>query len=308
MPEIDQSRKIKAKKRGNALGIWFFKVFLQLFGLNGAYRLLYIVCFHYLIFDREAVSGALAYVNKRFPGCGFLKGRRHVYRIFINQGRHFIDRYAFISKHTMFDIKLRGPDSLPALAGDAGQGLILLMTHIGNWQIAMTTVKELKKTVYMLMRPEDNPAIKGSLAISSEGGPVRVISPEQYLGGIIEIMNALRKGNIVSMMGDRGYGFNVIDVDFLGDKAWFPCSAFTIAAATSCPVVVLLSTKTGNRKYSVDVARVMHPSYRAGSEKRRQLRGWVQEYAGILESYVEKYPYQCFLFNDIWKSGAKTEA
>ena len=308
MPENDHLRKIKVKKRGNTLGVWFFKVFLQLFGLNGAYRLLCIVCSYYLVFDWVVVSRALAYINKRFPGCGFFKSRRHVYRLFLCQGRCLIDRYALISKHTMFDIKLSGSDSLVPLASNVSQGFILLMTHIGNWQVSITTISELKKTVYLLMRPEDNAAIKDSLAISLEKGPVRVISPEQYLGGVIEIMNVLSEGNIVSMMGDRGYGSNVIDVDFLGEKAWFPCSAFTIAATANCPVVVLLSTKKGKREYSVDVAKVIQPSFVKGSDKRQQLRDWVQEYAALLESYVMKYPYQCFLFYDIWKKEMKTEA
>lgn len=307
MAENDSLRKFKVKKRGNALGVWFFKIFLQLFGLSGAYRLLFIVCSYYLIFDWVVVSRALTYINKRFPGCGFFKGRRHVFRLFLSQGRCLIDRYALISKRSLFDIQLRGSDSLVPLASNVGQGFILLMTHIGNWQVSLTTISELKKTVYLLMRPEDNSAIKDSLAINQENGPVRIISPEQYLGGVIEIMTVLSEGNIVSMMGDRGYGSNVIDVDFLGEKAWFPCSAFTIAAAANCPVVVLLSTKTGKQEYKVDAAKVMRPSFRKGSDKRQQLRGWVQKYAILLESYVMKYPYQCFLFHDIWKKEVKNE-
>ena len=33
------------KKRGNGLGIWFFKTTMRLAGLRGAYALLYPVCF-----------------------------------------------------------------------------------------------------------------------------------------------------------------------------------------------------------------------------------------------------------------------
>ena len=40
------------EKRGNELGLWFFMVFLRLFGLRGAYGLLYIVCLYYVIFGR----------------------------------------------------------------------------------------------------------------------------------------------------------------------------------------------------------------------------------------------------------------
>ena len=303
----ENPEKIIVKKRGNALGVWFFKIFLRFFGLKGAYWLLRIVCFYYLIFDRAAVLGAMAYIKRRFPDCGYMESLKHVYRLFISQGKQLIDRYALISKSVPFDISLRGYDKLVPLASVREKGLILLTTHVGNWQIAMTSIENLKKTVYMLMRPEDNPAIHNSLLISSEEGPIRVISPEQYLGGVPKIMEVLADGNIIAMMGDRGYKFNVVETDFLGSKAVFPCSAFAIAAATKCPVAILLSTKVAERKYSVDVAKIMNPSYVTGTDKRGQLKGWVQEYATLLESYLADYPYQCFLFHDIWKN-IKTEA
>ena len=68
------------------------------------------------------------------------------------------------------------------------------------------------------------------------------------------------------------------------------------------PVVVLLSAKTSYKKYLVDVRNVLYPRYRGAVGKKEQLRAFVQEFAGILDSYTAQYPYQCFLFQDIWKS------
>lgn len=307
MPRAEKSRKIKVKKRGNALGFWFFKVALHLFGLKGAYGLLYFVCIHYLLFDRTAVFGALAYINRRFPKSNYLKRRLHVYRLFISQGKHLIDRYAYISKRQVFNFNLQGYDQLEPLLKDPGQGIVLLMSHVGNWQVAMVALKKMKKTVYMLMRPEDNQAVQSALQISSEDEHIKIISPEQYLGGVVEIMNALKEGNIVAMMGDREYGVNAIDVTFLGDKAWFPYSAFSIAAAAKCPIVILLSSKNSTYEYSVDVDKVMWPSYEKGKDKHQQLKHWTQEFTILLETYVNEHPYQCFLFHDVWKGEHSTD-
>lgn len=301
MQEAEQSRKIKVKKRGNALGFWFFKVFLIFFGLQGAYRLLYLVCFHYALFDWPAISAAMAYVSRRFESCSYIQCRIHIYKLFISQGKQLIDRYALISKRVHFDITLKGYEQLVSLARDTEHGFILLMTHVGNWQIAMTTLKELKKTVYLLMRPEDNQALQKELGISSEYSYVKIISPEQYLGGVVEIMNALKDGHVVAMMGDREYGFNGVDINFFGEKARFPQSAFSIAAAAKCPAVVLMSTKIAARKYCVEVAKVINPRYERGIKKQDLLRNTVQEFASILEAYLVKYPYQCFLFHNVWK-------
>lgn len=300
MQAAEQSRKIAVKKRGNALGFWFFKVSLRLFGLKGAYGLLYFVCLHYLFFDRLAVSAALAYVNKRFRKGGFLKRRLHVYRLFINQGKQLLDRYAAITGAKVFDIQLKGYEKLKALLGDSKQGIILLTAHVGNWQVAMTTLKELNRTVYLLMRPEDNPAVQGSLNISPEQSHIKIISPEQYLGGTLEVMKALGEGNIVSIMGDRKYEFDALGISFLENKAYFPFGAFSIAASSKCPIIILLSAKLSWCRYIVDVSHVLYPRYEGQGIKREQLRKYVQEFAWILDKYVQEYPYQCFLFHDVW--------
>ena len=296
------TRKIIAKRRGNALGFYFFRVFLKVVGLRGAYGFLYFICLHYLLFDRQAVDRALAYAKRRFPGSGFLALRLHVYRLFLGQGKQLIDRFATISKNETFDIKVEGLERLTEILRDRQEGFILLTAHVGNWQIALTTLKNLNRTVHLVMRPEDNPAVERSLHISKEGDFIRTISPETELGGVVQIMNALKQGDIVSIMGDRKYSFEALGVSFLGDKAYFPYGAFAIAAAASCPIVVLLSAKIAYKQYLIDVSNVLHPRYDGALHKKEQLRSFVQQFAMFLDTYTQRYPYQFFLFHDIWKS------
>jgi len=292
--------RIKAKRRGNRLGFWFFKVLLKLLGLPGAYALLYFVCLHYLIFDQSAVSNALSYIRRRFPDNGFFKNRLEVYRLFISQGKQLIDRAAVLSNKNLFDIQLKGYAQLKRLLEDKNSGFVLLTAHLGNWQIALTTLKEMAKPVYLIMRPEDNAAVKDSLNIDAEDSFIKNISPEGYLGGVVEAMQVLKEGNIVSIMGDRKYGFEALEISFLKDKAYFPFGAFSLAASSNCPVVVLLSAKLANNKYIVDVSHILYPRYNSNKDKREQLKTYVQEFANILDDYVAEYPYQCFLFHDVW--------
>lgn len=301
MQNQDNAAKISAKTRGNRLGFWFFRAFLKLFGLSGAYSLLYFVCLHYLLFDREAVSSALAYIKRRFPGCGPFKSAFKVYRLFISQGKQLIDRFAIISGSNVFDFELKGYERLSALLADENKGFVLLTAHVGNWQVALTALKKMHKPVYLIMRPEDNAAVRESLNIDAQDDSIRVISPAGYLGGVVEAMNVLKEGSIVSIMGDRKYGFEGMDISFLKDRAYFPFGAFSIAASSNCPVVVLLSAKLPGRKYVVDVSHVLYPHYDGAKDKKGQLRKYVQEFAGVLDKYIEEYPYQCFLFHDVWR-------
>jgi predicted LPLAT superfamily acyltransferase len=301
MNKSKTSQSAGTGKRGNKLGFWFFEMSLRVFGLRGAYGLLYVVCLYYVLFDSAALTSALPYIDRQFPGSGFLKKRFRVYRLFISQGKQLIDRYAAVINPKLFNFHLKGAEEFFNLLRNSTRGLILLTTHVGNWQIAMTTLNKMEKTVYLLMRPEDNPAVQNSLRVGHEGGGIKVISPQAYMGGIVEIMNVLKAGHVVSIMGDRSYGARTLAVPFLGENAHFPYSAFAIAAAAECPVVLLFSVKDAFQRYIVDVSNVLYPRYTGRRNKEAQLRPWVEKFAGIIENFVRQYPYQCFLFCDVWK-------
>lgn len=290
-----------AKKRGNKLGFWFFKTSLKIFGLSGAYGLLYPVCLHYLLFDRSAVSSSMAYIKRRFKTYNFIQRIWFVYKLFINQGKNLIDRYYVVSGLGQFDIELRGYDRIENLLNDSKKGIILLTAHVGNWQVTMTALERLGKTVYLLMSPEENAAVRDSLCIDSERGKIRIISPENFLGGVIEIIKAINQGDIVSIMGDRSYGYNTMEVQLLGQKTNFPYSAFNIAAAVQCPVVVILSAKVSTKKYFVDVSHVIEPQYNSKDKKQDEIKGYVQEFVRILEDYAFRHPLQWFIFHDLWE-------
>jgi len=304
----ERSRKLKVKKRGNKLGFWFFKVSLHLFGLSGAYGLLYIVSLYYILCDWSGVSVAMSYIDRRFPGCSFFRRLLHVYRLFVSQGRQLIDRFAIISDEEMFNIQVYGYEQFLSLVQDSRQGVVLLTAHIGNWQVALMALKKLGITVYALMRPEDNLEVLNYLHIGHEQENIKIISSEQHLGGVVEIVNVLKGGHVVSIMGDRSYGFNTLEVSFLGEKAWFPYGAFTIAAATGCPVVVLLSAKVSPSHFIIDLSNVLYLRYEEGRKnKRQQLQQWVQQFVTLLDTYVILYPYQCFLFHNVWREETKNK-
>lgn len=292
------------RKRGNTLGFWFFTVSVRIFGLSGAYGLLYPVSLYYLLFDRAAVAASMAYVKRRFKQHNFLQRIFDVYRLFVSQGKNLIDRFVAVAGGGDFDVEVLGYERVMNILANSERGIILLTAHIGNWQLVMPSLKKLEKTVYLLMRPEDNPAVKRALKIHDGTDAIRIISSENFLGGVLESMKALDEGSIVSIMGDRTYGHNATSAAFLGEKVDFPSGAFSIAAAAGCPVIVLLSAKVGKRNYVLDLTNVIEPRYRSREKRREDIQASVQAFASVLEKYVDRYPFQWFVFRDIWQGNA----
>jgi len=290
------------RKRGNDLGFWFFRIALRTFGIGGAYGLLYIVSLYYLIVDRAVVVASLAYIRRRFPDHGVLRRSLDVYFLFVSQGKSLVDRYAVAAGYDRITLEMQGYDKIRELVTEQKTGFILLTAHVGNWQIAMTALRRFGKTVYLMMRPEDNIAVKRALNIDNEDEKVKIIFTDDSLKGVLEALKALKEGNLVSIMGDRTYGYSAVGASFLGEEVRFPYGAFSIAAAVQCPVVVLLSAKTGMNKYVVDVSHIIPAPAGERGKKDEEMKAAIQKFACVLEEYVHEHPFQWFVFRDMWRS------
>ncbi len=292
------------RRRGNRLGFWFFRTAVRIFGLRGTYGLLYFVGLYYLIFDRAAVRASLAYVKRRFSGHSGPRALFDVLLLFVNQGKSLIDRHYAASGHGRIEVDIKGYEKVLALFAESRRGFNLLTAHVGNWQVAMTSLRKFGKTVHLMMRREDNAAVKEALNIDSEAETVRILYTDDTLGGVVEAMKAVDRGDVVSIMGDRTYHFSSRPAVFLGEPVQFPYGAFSLAAALKCPIFVLLSAKTGTKRYLTDVSHIIAAPKGRGSAKEAEIDAAVQEFAGILESYVAEHPYQWFVFRDVWTSNA----
>jgi len=298
---MSQNKDVE-RKRGNRLGFWFFRSALRSFGLRGAYGLLYFVGLYYLIVDRPVVAASLAYLRRRFPEHGTPRQLFDTYRLFVSQGKSLIDRYAVAAGYRGIEVEIRGFDRLSGLLAARDKGFILLTAHVGNWQVAMTALRKFGRTVCLMMRPEDNDAVRDALNIYQAGEEVKIIYTDDSLGGVIEAMRAVNQGSLVSIMGDRTYEFSATEATFLGEEVRFPYGAFSLAAALNCPVVVLLSAKVGVKKYLVDVSHVIAAPPNVRGNRDQEMKDAIQEFAGILEGYVREHPLQWFVFRDVWKS------
>jgi predicted LPLAT superfamily acyltransferase len=288
------------RKRGNKLGFWFFRAAAVLFGLRGAYGLLYFVCLYYVIFDRPVVTASLAYTRRRFPDHGALRQLFNVYLLFISQGKTLVDRYYVAAGGTGIRMEMAGYEKIKDHLS-SGKGMIFLTAHVGSWQVSMTALTNLRRRVNIMMRPEDNAAVKEALNIDTDRDLIRILNTDGALGGVIEALKAIGSGEIVSIMGDRTYGYASAAASLLGGEVRFPYGAFSLAAAARCPVAVLLSARAGMNYYVTDVSNVIEPPAGARGGKKADIDRCVGEFARILEDFAVRYPYQWFVFRDMWK-------
>ncbi len=286
---------------GKPWQINFFRALIRLAGRRPAYHIMYIVVFWYVLTSPAVRRRTRHYLDRRFPRrtgrCRRFFDSFRLIRVF---GRTMIDRFAFVlTGHQSLRAEcVNLPELRRVLA--AHQGAVLLNAHVGCWQVAMSVLDlvETPASVVMIPPTVDQPGSEGL----ASGMPYRIIDPRRGLESVLEMMQSLRRGEILGLMGDRVFGSeeSTVPATFLGGEIRLPFSPYRLAGAAKVPIIVLFSYKTGFNRYQIKLARVIDVPPNAA---RRPAAGqpYAQQFADALEEFVEQYPWQFFNFYDLWQ-------
>ena len=292
---------------GSRFGHKVFYLLIKCTGRYGAYFFLYFVVLFYVLFLPGIRKMADYYLHRRFHRTGSLERLADSYRIYLNLGKALIDRAVIgILGEDKVLMEFKEREDVFDLVRE-GRGLILMTAHVGCWQTAMSTLRILNKPVNLLLQREEGDVDLHYFEHAGISCPYKIIDPRGYMGGVLEMVDSLKKGEVLSIMGDRllGSAKGAAMVDFLGGKVLFPFSAFKIAAATGAPIGVLFSYKSGPAVYTLELARVIRVPADAGKVDR-DFHPYVTEFAQALESYTTMHPYQFFNFYDMWEPGLQS--
>jgi Kdo2-lipid IVA lauroyltransferase/acyltransferase len=170
-------------------------------------------------------------------------------------------------------------------------GFISPSAHVGNWDLAgrLLAGRAARQTHVVVAEEE---ARELERWVRRDGDGVRFV-PRTRPTISLELLAALRRGEVVAMQGDRALGTRGDTlVPFFGTPAPFPLGPFLLAAAAGVPVVPAFCLLDSER-YLVKVAE---PLEVARGEAEEAARAWV----AILEAVVREHPTQWFNFFDIW--------
>ena len=296
--------KTSLRKFGTDIGIKIFYGFIRIGGQRAAYGLLYIVVFYYLIFSAKARESASHYISRRFPDASSPMRLVHTYKLILNLGQVLIDSAALSIKGTSA-MNPTCPDKEPLtkLINDTisqQKGVILMISHVGCWQSALSALDFIHMPLNMLM--QISPDHNNYHLLKQKSSTIKVIDADGFLGGSVDIISALGKGEGVAMMGDRisDKGNNTLKAKFLGQEARFPYGIFRIASATGAPIVVLFASKYGRADYKVELAKVIRVPRGLG-RKKESYQEFLEIYVSAIELYCKKFPYQFFNFYNMWE-------
>jgi predicted LPLAT superfamily acyltransferase len=288
--------------RGGRRGIWFFMTALRVLGLRITYALL-VPPTIYFTFMSPDVPATMDFHRRVFGPVPWWKRRWLVFRHFFSFGRAIIDRTAVLAGDTRhFSFVFEG-EHLVHEALAEGHGALLLTAHVGNWEAAGQLLARLDVPVNVTGFDLESPEIRALLQRHS-----RVKFQLLPLTGsptdAIPLVAALRRGEIVAMLGDRAYGSTAASVPFLGGQASFPVGAYVMAAIAGAPLLHVFNLREPGgcyRYFGFPPLRPHHPPHHL---RNAHLRECAADFARNLESIVRRDPMQWYNFFPFWDETA----
>jgi lauroyl/myristoyl acyltransferase len=258
------------------------------------------VCF--LCFYRERAASLRNL--RRITGKSSLASLALTYRLFYNFSR-FMVAYAGMrdARLDQFRDRLEGIDEADRVLGPLireGNGVIIATLHMGHWDVGLKLLSAYGVPTHVVMLRED-PAEVRRYAEEARDNPTLRAHPmgAPMLG--VELMLALKRGELVALQTDRSAGPNVVTVPFFGAPAALPTGPVELAMATSAPILPIFILFGRGRRYRLITGEPLRFE-RGRKGDTRALEDAMRRVAAMMESIISRYPDQWFSFYDYWKA------
>ncbi|MDD4273688.1 MAG: lysophospholipid acyltransferase family protein [Desulfobacter postgatei] len=256
---------------------------------------------YFFIFPGRAAVSA-GFYSALFPGKGRLFHWQCVWRQYQNFTTVFMDRIRPGEQDNISFTSTGWQGFEEAL--DNGRGAIVLMSHMGNWDVAASLMakkrKDLKLLLYMGSKAKEQIESVQKQELNDKG--IRIVAVEPSGGSPLDVVEGIRflkSGGVVSLTGDKLWhpDQRSVSVPFLGKTARIPEFPHVFALLSKAPLFVFFTFRTAPGTYRFmfsDPIRIACPSR---EERSCAVAESARVYAGMLEKTLREHPYEWYHFD-----------
>ena len=258
----------------------------------------------YFLFFPHRVAVSVRFYRRLFPD----RGRCYPLWCAWRQYHHFV--HVFLDRSRLADgddltTTYEGWEHIVA-ASVSGRGGIILMSHVGSWEIAARLLKHQgrkhpRMRLLLYLGAKHREQIERRQKKSVEESGVRVVSVPENGGSamdILEGLNFLREGGLVSLTGDRlwGRGQKAVTVRFAGGEARIPEIPYILAMLSGAPLLIFFGYRTGRGVYHLISKPPLYIAAASRAERSKAVATAAQAYADLLAETVRAHPYEWYHF------------
>jgi KDO2-lipid IV(A) lauroyltransferase len=236
-------------------------------------------------------------------------GRRWVEPLIISSYYKFARNWCDIMLMTRLSGK--GLHSLIGQSGDskpmddalaAGTGAILVSPHLGNWELGGIGLADLGYPVNVLTFREPDERFNRDRERLRTARGIRFIYVDRDDPSplaIIDAVNALRRNEVLAILGDRDGSSHTIRIDFFGRPTNIPVGAAYLALSSGAPVIPVFVVFEKGRYATI----MEEPIFFRGGHRdhANAIRSGIERLLAVFERYIRLYPDQWYNYYDFWE-------
>ena len=264
------------------LGVWFFRTFSWFIATG----------YFFLFFTRVAHS--LKFYRALFPGHNFFC---HLYCVW-KQYHNFTDVYLhrFVAKFKdEVEFTKEGWEYLDE-AVEKKTGAIIVMSHIGNWELAAEMLNRRGLPVMLYLGAKHKEQVESIHKEKLAKSGIRIVTTSEKESSpfaLLEGINFLREGGIVSMTGDRLWGDQrSVKVNFLGHEVQLPDTPHLFALMAGAPLMTFFVNQKAPGKYHIVVSKGRKVLAVSRQDRTNAVLASAQAYADQLEQMARRHPFE----------------
>jgi len=260
---------------------------------------------HYMFADKDR-----RFVRENLKVIFPEKSRREIRRIRIKMARNFakylVDFFRFSKMDLEYmkkNIKVENAHFFDE-ALSKGKGVIILSAHLGNWELGAVAVALLGYPFWVVVLPHKHKYVDRFFNAQRESKGIKVIP----LGKAARLcMTALKKNELLALVGDRDFTESGIVVDFFGKPSIFPKGPAALALNTGAVILPGFMVRNADDSFTLCIDKPIECNPPVGAERKlrfsdHDLMEVIKQYKGVIESYIRKYPDQWYMFRKFWIS------
>ncbi len=264
------------------LGLWFFRIFS------------WFVATGYFFLFPVRVANSFEFYRTLFPHHGFFYHLWCAWRQYHKFTDVYIHRFIRFDENDIEYIK-EGWEYLEEAVREK-TGAILLMSHIGNWELAAQTLNKKGLPIMLYLGAKHKEQIEHIQKESMAKSGIKIVATsedEKSPFALIEGIHFLREGGIVSMTGDRLWGNQTyVTVNFLGHKVHLPDTPHLFALMTGAPLMTFFVYQEAMGKYHINVSPGRRVVAATRADRKKVVQDSAQAYANDLADFARRQPFE----------------
>jgi len=253
----------------------------------------------YVLFDKRGRECVISNLKHIQASSGVALSPRALHSLarenFLNFAKYLVDFFKFLRIDRWRMERIIHYGNLPAVLDDLlehGKGLLFVSAHLGNYELGAAALAALgyKINGVALWVPDEKlNNLYQQYRIS------RGIRPIPFGRAARECIAALRRNEIVGVIGDRDFTTSNQTVEFFGRPARLPDGPAKLALATGAPLLPAFMIRLPDDTFAYIVDEPIW-----ADKSRHSVDDIMRQVAMALERVIRQHSEQWFLFHDLW--------